>query len=70
MSTYLPKDVLSGLNARRAEKNANHAYAWNLTVTCIQLCACGTMGLLDAENAPHLRGFVDIYEGQTTYHNV
>jgi hypothetical protein len=65
MSTYLPKDVLSGLeNARRADKKRKARLRVEFDGDMYPVVRMWHDGFaLDAENAPHLRGFVDIYDG-------
>lgn len=65
MSEYLPKEVREGLE--RARKRAAirrsrlRVKAGDQTFTILRHWEKGFA--LDAENAPHLRGFVDLYDG-------
>jgi len=62
---YLPKDVQAGLDAaRKAElkkKNRLRVKAGEDTFKVLRFREDGFT--LDVEEAPHLRGFVDLYDG-------
>jgi len=65
MLEFLPKEVREGLEmARRQElvkKSRLRVHANNDIFPVLKFWETGFM--LDAENAPHLRGLVDLYDG-------
>lgn len=67
MSEYLPKEVRAGLElARKAElrgKSRIRVRVGDQTFTILRHWHDGFA--LDAEEAPHLRGLVDVYDGAT-----
>ncbi len=68
MSTYLPPDILAGLDtARRAEKKCKSRLRVEFDGDMYPVVRMWHDGFaLDADHAPHLRGLVDLYEG--THH--
>lgn len=65
MSTYLPKEVLAGLqNAQRADKKRRSRLRVEFDGDMYPVVRMWQDGFaLDAEHAPHLRGLVDLYDG-------
>jgi len=65
MSTYLPTEVLAGLeNARRADKKRKSRLRVEFDGDMYPVVRMWQDGFaLDAETAPHLRGLVDLYDG-------
>lgn len=65
MSEYLPKEVREGLEAARkrdrVKKSRYRVRAGDETFTILRYWDEGFA--LDAEEAPHLRGLVDVYDG-------
>lgn len=65
MSDFLPKEVLEGLQrARKARLRASsrlRVHTDNAVFPVLRFWESGFA--LDAENAPHLRGLVDLYDG-------
>ncbi|MDX1780851.1 MAG: hypothetical protein R3256_05980 [Thalassovita sp.] len=70
MSTFLPKEVLAGLEAaRKRDRRRNGRMLVEADGKTYRLLSFWEGGFaLDAETAPHLRGFVDLYDhGQHLY---
>lgn len=70
MPTFLPKDVLAGLEAaRKRDRKRNGRMLVEADGKTYRVISFWEGGFaLDAENAPHLRGFVDLYDrGQHLY---
>jgi hypothetical protein len=65
MSTYLPPDVQAGLDAARrlAQRKGNRLHVEADGRTHRVLRAWENGFALDAADAPHLRGLVDLYDG-------
>lgn len=65
MSDYLPKEVLEGLEQARKrdqkKRSRLQVHAGDAVFPVLRFWDDGFS--LDAENAPHLRGLVDIYHG-------
>lgn len=65
MSEYLPKEVRDGLEAARKRdlrrKSRLKVRVGDQTFTILRYWESGFA--LDREDAPHLRGFVDLYDG-------
>ncbi|WP_101065575.1 hypothetical protein [Roseovarius salinarum] len=65
MTTFLPKDVQAGLDAarKRAQKKS-HRLRVQVGEDWYPVLRAWEGGFaLDAEDAPHLRGLVDLYDG-------
>ncbi|WP_425053217.1 hypothetical protein [Psychromarinibacter sp. S121] len=65
MTEYLPKEVLEGLQAaRKADLNKKSRLRVQVGDEVYRVLRFWDGGFaLDAENAPHLRGLVDLYNG-------
>ena len=65
MSDFLPKEVREGLeNARKAALLKNSRLRIRVGDRAFPVLKFWETGFaLDAEDAPHLRGFVDLYDG-------
>lgn len=65
MTTFLPKEVQAGLDAARKrdlkKKSRLRVEAGGTSYRVLRFWEKGFS--LDAENAPHLRGLVDLYDG-------
>jgi len=65
MSTYLPKEVQEGLDQARMrdlkKKSRLRVHVDDAAFPVLKLWETGFS--LDADNAPHLRGLVDLYDG-------
>ncbi|PIE14946.1 MAG: hypothetical protein CSA68_08260 [Rhodobacterales bacterium] len=65
MSVYLPKEVEEGLKKARRQglrrKNRLRVHTGDEVFPVLRFWETGFA--LDLENAPHLRGFVDIFDG-------
>ncbi|MGH1369663.1 MAG: hypothetical protein ACRBCL_13705 [Maritimibacter sp.] len=65
MTTFLPKEILDGLDAARKQSKKKETRLRVVvgyeTYPVLEMHEHGFA--LDLENAPHLRGFVDLYRG-------
>ena len=64
MFSFLPKDVREGLErARRADLVKKSRYRIHVDGQALTVIRLSSHGFSLPEDAPHLRGLVDLYEG-------